>query len=215
MVRILIADDHEVIRRGLRQMIERHGKWSVCGEATSGAEALELARELKPDIVILDVSMPNTDSVELTRRLREALPSTEVLIFTMHEGEEMIRALVDAGARGYTFKSDTTAQILTAIEMLAGHKPFFTAKVSEALREAFLKSIASDAGKPPASFLSAREREVIQLLAESKSNKEVATRLGISVKTVETHRATIMRKLGINSVVELVHYAVRNKMISP
>ena len=215
MVRVLIGDDHEVIRRGLRQMIERRSGWSVCGEAASGAEVQRLAAELKPDVVILDVSMPGGDSVEVTRKLRAALPATEILIFTMHEGEEMIRALIGAGARGYLLKSDSTSQVYAAIESLVEHKPYFTAKVSEALREAFLKTIPSDGGKTPAALLSAREREIIQLLAESKSNKEVATKLGISVKTVETHRATIMRKLGVNSVVELVHYAVRNKIISP
>jgi len=215
MVRVLIGDDHEVIRRGLRQMIERRSGWSVCGEAASGVEVQRLAAELKPDVVILDVSMPGTDSVEVTRKLRAALPATEILIFTMHEGEEMIRALIGAGARGYLLKSDSTSQVYAAIESLVEHKPYFTAKVSEALREAFLKTIPSEGGKSPAALLSAREREIIQLLAESKSNKEVAAKLGISVKTVETHRATIMRKLGVSSVVELVHYAVRNKIISP
>ena len=214
-VRVLIGDDHEVIRRGLRQMIERRGGWAVCGEAASGAEVERLAAELAPDVVVLDVSMPATDSVEVTRRLRKAHPATEVLVFTMHEGEELIRALIGAGARGYLLKSDPTTQVYAALESLAEHKPYFTPKVSEALREAFLKTIPDDSGKAPASLLSGREREIIQLLAESRSNKEVATKLGISVKTVETHRATIMRKLGVSSVVELVHYAVRNKIISP
>ena len=215
MVRVLIGDDHEVIRRGLRQMIERRSGWSVCGEAASGAEVERLTAELAPDVVILDVSMPGTDSVEVTRRMRAAHPATEILIFTMHEGEEMIRALIGAGARGYLLKSDPTTQVYAALEALAEHKPYFTPKVSEALREAFLKTIPEGGGKTPATLLSAREREIIQLLAESRSNKEVATKLGISVKTVETHRATIMRKLGVSSVVELVHYAVRNKIISP
>jgi DNA-binding NarL/FixJ family response regulator len=215
MVRVLLADDHEVIRRGLRAMIERRSGWTVCGEASSGTEALERTRALRPDVLMLDVSMPGTSSVEVTRTLRSELPDTEILIVTMHESEEMLRTLIGAGARGYLLKSDPTSQVYAAIEALVQHKPYFTAKVSEALREAFLRSISSAATKAPAALLSGREREIIQLLAEGKSNKEVAATLDISVKTVETHRATIMRKLGVNSIVELVHYAVRNKFIAP
>lgn len=214
-VRILLADDHEVIRQGLRQLIDRHDGWQVCGEATTGEEATEQAMRLEPDIVILDVSMPGIATVEVISAIRAALPGTEILLFTMHEGEEMIRALLSAGARGYLLKSDPTSQILAAISALASGNPFFTPKVSESLREAFLRAIKGEQRGSSWSLLSPREREIIQLLAEGRSNKMVATALGIRVKTVETHRATIMRKLNINSVVELVHYAVRNKVISP
>lgn len=214
MTRILIADDHEVIRRGLRQMIERRPPWEVCGEAATGGDALERATALKPDLVILDLNMPGTDSVELTRQIRASLPETEVLIFTMHEGEELMRCLVGAGARGYVLKSDPLSEIFAAIEALGNHLPFFTGKVSAALREAFLRSMSGQQSRSPSAFLSAREREIVQLLAEGRSNKEVAASLGISVKTVETHRATIMHKLGVNSIVDLVHYAVRNNIIS-
>jgi DNA-binding NarL/FixJ family response regulator len=215
MVQVLIADDHEVIRRGLRQLIVHHPGWEVCAEAATGAEALEQATALKPDIVILDFSIPETDTIGLSRTIREQLPNTEVLVFTMHMGEEVMRAFISAGVRGYLFKTDTTSQIIAAIEALAKHKPFFTGKVSETLRESFVKSISGDGIRQPGGALSAREREIVQLIAEGRSNKEVAARLKISVKTVETHRATIMRKLGVNSVVELVHYTVRNKIIAP
>ncbi len=204
-----------MIRRGLRQLIERHAGWEVCGEATTGEQTVTLAAALKPDIVILDLSMLGFSSIEITRLLRTTLPNTEVLIFTMQEGEEMMRELIGAGARSYLLKSDPTSHIIAAIEALANHKPFFTAKISEALRSALQKTIGGTRSKSSLGLLSSREREIIQLLAEGQSNKEVSNHLGISVKTVETHRATIMRKLEINSVVELVHYAVRNKIISP
>lgn len=214
MTRILIADDHELIRRGLRQMIERHPDWEVCDEVVTGVQALERALELKPDVMIIDVSMPEMDAVQLTRQIRQRLPNTEVLIFTMHEGEELMCALIAAGARGYVLKSDPTRDMIAAVEALSKHLPYFTGKVSIELRESFVKSIKGDQSRFPSASLSQREREIVQLLAEGKSNKQVAAILGISVKTVETHRATIMHKLEANSIVELVHYAVRNNIIS-
>jgi len=214
MTRILIADDHELIRRGLRQMIERHPDWEVCDEVATGVQALERAPELKPDVMIIDVSMPEMDAVQLTRQIRQRLPNTEVLVFTMHEGEELMCALIAAGARGYVLKSDPTRDMIAAIEALSKHLPYFTGKVSIELRESFVKSIKGDQSRFPSASLSQREREIVQLLAEGKSNKQVAAILGISVKTVETHRATIMHKLEANSIVELVHYAVRNNIIS-
>jgi len=214
MTRILIADDHELIRRGLRQMIERHPDWEVCDEVATGVQALERAPELKPDVMIIDVSMPEMDAVQLTRQIRQRLPNTEVLVFTMHEGEELMCALIAAGARGYVLKSDPTRDMIAAIEALSKHLPYFTGKVSIELRESFVKSIKGDQSRFPSASLSQREREIVQLLAEGKSNKQVAAILGISVKTVETHRETIMHKLEANSIVELVHYAVRNNIIS-
>jgi DNA-binding NarL/FixJ family response regulator len=214
MTRLLIADDHELIRRGLGEMIGRHADWEVCGEAVTSAETLERATDLKPDVVILDVNMPEMDPIELTREIRRRLPDTEVLIFTMHEGEELMCALIGAGARGYVLKSDPTRDVIAAIEALGKHLPYLTGKVSAELRESFLKSIKGDQSRFPSTSLTVREREIVQLLAEGKSNKQVAAMLGISVKTVETHRATIMHKLDANTVVELVHYAVRNNIIS-
>ncbi len=211
---ILIGDDHELIRRGLRQLIERHADWEICGEATSGAELSECAPRLKPDVIILDVNMPDTDPIGLTRQMRQMLPECEILIFTMHEGEELMCALIAAGARGYVLKSDPTSDVIAAIESLRKHLPYFTGKVSQELSESFLKSVKGERSRFPSAALSVREREIVQLLAEGKANKQVAAILGISVKTVETHRATIMHKLDANSIVELVHYAMRNNIIS-
>ncbi|HSE23966.1 MAG TPA: response regulator transcription factor [Pyrinomonadaceae bacterium] len=212
-MRILLADDHDIVRRGLRDQLTTHEGWEVCGEATNGREAVAMALKLKPDVVVLDLSMPELNGLEATRQIRRELPRTEVLIFTMHETEQLIREVLAAGARGYVLKSDAGRQLTSAVEALSHHKPFFTAKVSEALLDAFLKSnVAPDEGSVFRT-LTDREREIVQMLAEGKSNKEIASQLSISVKTVETHRATVMRKLEINSIVELVHYAIRNQLV--
>jgi DNA-binding NarL/FixJ family response regulator len=213
MVTILIADDHDVVRRGLRDMLNAHSGWQVCGEASNGREAVKLAVSLKPDVVVLDLSMPELNGLEATRQIRHELPRTEVLIFTMHETEQLIREVLAAGARGYVLKSDAGRHLVTAVESLSHHKPFFTARVSEALLDAYLKSASKPDEGSVFRTLTAREREIVQMLAEGKSNKEIAARLSISVKTVETHRATVMRKLDINSIVELVHYAIRNQLV--
>lgn len=215
VVKILLADDHDVVRRGLREMLEARAGWEVCGEAANGREAVELALRLMPDVAVLDLTMPELNGLEATRHIRRELPSTEVLIFTMHETEQLIREVLAAGARGYVLKSDAGRQLLSAVEALAAHKPFFTAKVSQALLDAYLKSTASHDEASAFGLLTDREREIVQMLAEGKSNKEIASALSISVKTVETHRATVMRKLGINSIVELVHYAIRNQLVAP
>jgi len=211
----MIADDHEVIRRGLRQIVERYPGWEICGEATTGIEALERARTLHPDILILDLTMPGMDGVELVSQIRAGLPGMELLVFTIHESEELIRALVEAGAHGYLLKSDPTSEIVTAIEALERHDPYFTAKIAKPVRETLIRIIKGDRSRLSSAFPSARERQIIERLAQGKSNKEVAADLGISVKTVETHRTTIMHKVGATSIVELVHYAVRNKIFPP
>jgi DNA-binding NarL/FixJ family response regulator len=157
--------------------------------------------------------MPELNGLEATRQIRKDLPRTEVLIFTMHETEQLIREVLAAGARGYVLKSDAGQHLNQAVEALSHHKPFFTAKVSQALLDAFLKSDAKPDEGSVFRTLTSREREIVQMLAEGKSNKEIASKLSISVKTVETHRATVMRKLEINSIVELVHYAIRNQLV--
>jgi DNA-binding NarL/FixJ family response regulator len=216
MLRILIADDHAVIREALRGLLARRSDWHVCGEASTGREAVELARCLRPDIAILDLSMPELNGFEAAAQLRKALPNTEVLIFTMHETEDLVRQVIAAGARAYLLKSDAVKHIEAAVEALAQHKPYFASSVSEIMFNALKRSAADDGAidfaREP---LTGREREIVQLLAEGISNKQISGRLGMAVATVQTHRARIMRKLNVRSIAELVRYAVRNKIIEP
>ena len=210
MLRILIADDHDIVRRGLRVLLESHPGWQVCGEAATGRAAVAMAKQLVPDIAILDLAMPELNGLEATRQIRAAVPGVEVLIFTMHESEKVMRETIAAGARGYLLKSDATRYVVCAVEALAAHKPFFTSKVSEMLLEGYLraKTGQEDAG----GSLTGREREVVQLLAEGNSSKRIASRLDISVKTAETHRFRIMHKLGFSSLAQVVRYALRNSL---
>jgi DNA-binding NarL/FixJ family response regulator len=208
MIRILIADDHEVVRSGLRRILESQPKWEVVGDASDGKEAIAKALELEPDIAVLDYALPMVNGIEATRQIRARLPRTEVLIFTMHDNETLIRDLLAAGARGFLLKSDASRFLLAAIESLALHKPFFTAKVSEALLDSFLKRPGQ------ARFaLTPRERGVVQLIAEGNSNRQIAAVLNISIKTVETHRSAVMRKLNLSSSASLVRYAIRNEIV--
>jgi DNA-binding NarL/FixJ family response regulator len=214
-LRILLADDHDVVRHGLRSLLEAQEGWQVCAEALNGRDAVELAGKFLPDIAILDVSMPSLNGLDATRIIRKASPKTEVLIFTMHESEQLIREVLAAGAKGYLLKSDAARSVVAAVEALAAHRPYFNWKVSETILDGFLRASATTpaeetAGEP----LTPREREILQLLAEGLSNKEVAARLVISIKTVETHRSTVMRKLDAHSVVDLVRYALRNNLTS-
>jgi DNA-binding NarL/FixJ family response regulator len=214
-LRILLADDHDVVRRGLRQLLDEREGWEVCGEALTGRKAVQMATELKPHIAIVDLSMPELNGIEATRQIRRALPDTEILVYTMHDSEELVRKALAAGARGYLLKSDASRYLITAIEMLADHKPFFSGNVSETVLSGFLRAAESKEGDASSSPLTPRETEIIQLLAEGKSNKKISELLRISVKTVEAHRATIMRKLQVNTVVDLVRYAFRNQIAQP
>ena len=216
-VRILVADDHEIVRQGLRALLEAQPGWQVVAEAIDGREALDKAKRLRPDVVVLDVSMPNLNGLEATRQIRKALPETEVLILTMHDSEQLVREVLEAGARGYVLKSDAGRALVTAVESLRNCKPYFTSRVSEIVLDGYLHGgERSDAFNAPRTVrLSPREREIVQLLAEGKSNKEVAVALHISVKTAETHRTNLMRKLDLHSISELVRYAIRNKMVEP
>jgi DNA-binding NarL/FixJ family response regulator len=208
VTRILIADDHDVVRSGLRSILETHPNWEVVAEAADGKEAILKTFEAKPDVAVLDYSLPVVNGVEVTRQIRARLRGTEVLIFTMHDNKSLIQELLKAGARGYLLKSDAKRYLIAAIESLAVHKPFFTARVSEALLESYLTR-SSQIG----STLTNRERSVTQLIAEGHTNKEIAHLFNISIKTVETHRATIMRKLNLSSSAALVRYAIRNKLV--
>ncbi|HEV8714573.1 MAG TPA: response regulator transcription factor [Candidatus Binatia bacterium] len=208
MTRILIADDHDVVRSGLRAILEAHPNWEVVAEAADGKEAILKAIEAKPDVAVLDYSLPLVNGVEVTRQIRGRLPRTEVLIFTMHDNEILIQELLKAGARGYLLKSDAKRYLIAAVEALAVRKPFFTARVSEALLESYLTR-TNQAG----STLTNRERSVVQLIAEGHTNKDIAHLLNISIKTAETHRAAAMRKLNLSSSAALVRYAIRNKLV--
>lgn len=213
-VRILLADDHDIVRRGIRPLIESEWGWEICGEAVDGRQAVKMALELKPDIVIVDVAMPELGGVEVTRQIKRGLPETEVLVFTGQESEALVHQLIAAGARGFVLKSEAAAGLLPAIKALCDHKPYLGAHVSHIVFEQYLKGgPAPDQAAPDG--LTPREREIVQLLAEGKSNKDVATVLGISIKTAETHRAAIMRKLHFEAFSELVRYAVRNHIVQP
>jgi DNA-binding NarL/FixJ family response regulator len=213
-LRILVADDHALMRRGMKAILESQPGWSVCGEAHTGREAVTKAEELRPDIVILDICMPELNGIEATRQIRKVSPRTEVLILSVHHSDNLIRELLDAGARGYIVKSDADADLVTAIESLAQRKPFFTSYATEMLMNGYAGDGSStEQLTSTPEKLTGREREIVQLLAEGKSSKEVASTLNISTKTAETHRANIMRKLDFHSVGEIVRYAVRNQII--
>lgn len=209
---VLIADDHEIVRAGVRNLLESGG-YACCGEASNGREAVKMAEELQPDVAILDVTMPELNGIEAAKQVLKLCPETKVLVFTVHDAEQVVVEIFRTGAHGYILKSDAGSQLLDAVKCVLGGKHYFSSQVSEvifdSMRDKSLPHVADkDDDKP-----TTREREIIQLLAEGHSNKEVASKLGISVKTVETHRAAIMRKLGLHSIGELVRYAIRNNFI--
>ena len=214
-LRILVADDHELVRRGVKTLVRAQRGWQLVGEAVNGRDAVEKARELKPDVAILDITMPELDGLEATRQIREAVPKTEVLILTMHESDQMVRRVLEAGARGYVLKSDLGGCLVQAVKSVSDGKRFLTPKVSEIVLEGFLKAASEPKGSKLAQGRpTPREVEIVRLLGEGRTNKEIAEALGITVRTVETHRAKIMLKLGLHSLTELVHYAIRNKIVS-
>jgi DNA-binding NarL/FixJ family response regulator len=212
--RILLADDHELVRRGLRTLLESQPGWEVCGEASNGRTAVEMSRALVPDIVVMDVSMPELNGFEATRQILAKQPKVEILALSMHESQQMVNEVLDAGARGYVLKSAAGSDLVAAVEALCRHDYFFSARLGAVAKN--VDQVASDRPrkrpKNPGA-LTRREREILQLLAEGCANKLVGSRLEISVKTVETHRARIMRKLKADSVVDVVRYAIRNGLI--
>ena len=212
--RIFIADDHEVVRKGLVSLLEAQPGWEVCGEAGDGREAVEKAAELKPDITILDIGMPSLNGLEATRQILKANPDAKILILTLHDSDSVVREVLNAGARGFLLKSDAARDLVAAAEALRRDKTYFTSKVAAMVLEGYLKGgVAPSPTQVTRNRLTPREREIVQLLAEGKSTKEVAVALGLSVKTAETHRSNIMRKLQIHSVSDLVLYAVRNNIV--
>ena len=210
--RLLLADDHEVVRRGLKALLEAKPGWTVVGEAVTGREAVEKAKALKPQVVILDMSMPELNGLEATRGILKAVPDTRVLVLTQHESEELVRAFLEAGVQGYLVKSDAARDLIAAVESLEQGRPFFTSKVARMVLEGYLEAQAKSGCR---NALTPSERQIVQLLAEGNTNKQVASALNVAVKTVETHRAHIMRKLQLHSVSDLVRYAVRNNMLQP
>jgi DNA-binding NarL/FixJ family response regulator len=212
-LRILVADDHELVRCGIRGLLRARRGWTVVGEAMNGREAVEKANRLKPDVAILDISMPDLDGLQATRRIRKAVPSTKVIVLTMHDSDQMVRRALDAGALGYVLKSDLATQLIKAVKDVFAGKQFLTPRISDIVLKGFLEigNEVHTTGYPQAGP-TPREVEVIRLLAEGKANKEIAVRLGITIRTVETHRAKIMLKLGLHSLAELIHYAIRYKI---
>jgi DNA-binding NarL/FixJ family response regulator len=213
-VRILVVDDHDIIRRGLKQLLTSRPGWEVCGEAKTGREAVALAKQLQPDIVVMDVSMPELDGLEAARKINKLFPKMGILILTLHFSDPLVRDIVAAGARAYILKSDAARDLVVGVEALANQQTFFTPRAADVLLNAFSrKNSQLDLRVLNRSRLTPREREIVKLLAEGKTSREAALALGISVKTAETHRANIMRKLEVHSVSEVVRYAVQNHII--
>ena len=211
MLRILIADDHEIVRKGVRDVIEGHPGWEVCAEASDGQQALELALEEKPDVAILDVSLPIMNGLALARRLRKECPKVRVLLFTMHDDDETVSGGLAAGARGYVLKSDSESHLEAAISALHANRLYFSSPVSELLLDAAL----NERKRSRLESFTIRELEVAQLIAEGNGNKQIARLLDISIKTVETHRAAAMRKAGVRSAAEFVRFAIKHNLIQP
>ncbi len=216
--RVLVADDHPVVRRGLRAMLESQRGIEVCGEASDGLAAVDLVKKGKPDLLLLDLTMPEMNGLEVTTAVRECSPETEVLILSMHFSEEVAREVLRCGALGYMLKSDADAELLEAIDRVRRHQPFFTSKLASAMAQNFMDGTpeagVDEKGKP-ASPLTDREVQVVQLLAEGKSNKEVAGTLGVSTRTVESHRNHVMHKMNFGSFSELIRFAVRSSLVAP
>jgi DNA-binding NarL/FixJ family response regulator len=209
MLKILIADDHELIRLGVRDVVESHPGWEVCGEASDGNEALELACKHRPDILVLDVSLPLMNGLAVTRRLRQQMPSISVLLYTMHDEDDTISGGLAAGARGYLLKTDTAQHLEAAISSLGARRPYFSSSVSEFL----LDAAVNDRKRSRLESFTMRELEVAQLMAEGNSNKQIARQLARSIKTVESHRAAAMRKAGVRSAAEFVRFAIKQNLI--
>ena len=211
MLRILLADDHEIVRKGVRELVETHPDWEICGEAADGEQALEIALREKPDVAILDVSLPRLKGIALTYRLQQECPKTRVLLFTMHDDDDTVTEALAAGARGYVLKSDSEQHLTAAIAAVAANRPYFSGPISELLLDAAM----NDGKLSRLESFTARELEVTQRIAEGNSNRKIALLLGISIKTVESHRAAAMRKAGCRTAAEFVRFAIKHNLIQP
>jgi DNA-binding NarL/FixJ family response regulator len=212
-LRILLVDDHELVRQGLRFMLETHAEWVICGEAATGREAIDLTQQLHPDFVLIDVHMPGMDGLQATREILALNSQIEILILTIDDSEDVVRAAANAGAHGIIMKSDAAFELMAAMTALARHEPFFSGKTSRVVNRGFTRPLGNGPSIP--AEITDREREVLVLVADGYSNKEIGTALGISAKTVEGHRGSVMRKLGLKSTAELVRFAMRNNLVQP
>lgn len=214
-LRILLADDHEIVRRGLRAVLEAEPDLEVTDEAASGLDAVEKAQRNHPDVVLMDISMPELNGLEAARRIRRALPGVEVLFLTMHESEQMVREGMDAGGRGFLLKTDAGHELVPAVRSVSRHKPYFSPRIRAMSFSSGDPANPANALRGPVRLcaLTPREREVVQLLGEGKSTKDVASALQITLKTAATHRTNILRKLELHSIADLVRYAIRNGIV--
>jgi DNA-binding NarL/FixJ family response regulator len=208
-LRILVADDHEVVRRGIRTLIETHSEWEICGESSTGRDAVAKAARMKPDVVLLDITMPDLSGSEAIPEILKVQPETKILVLTMHDSGQMASRVLAAGARGLVLKSDASHDLILALEAMGKNKIFLSPGVTKIL----VNEIQRNQAVPSPDILTSRETEVLKYLAEGKSNKEVAARLGISPRTIDAHRARIMDKLHIRTLSELVHFAIRHKIV--
>lgn len=213
-VRILIADDHGIVRKGLRLQLEQNPSFQVIGEATDGREAVRLTEELKPEVVIMDIAMPNLNGIQAAAQIVKRNPHTGVIILSMHSDESYLIRALTAGAKGYLLKDNADVDLYRAVQVVAQGKPFFSPAISNTLLEDYMRQLQQRGLQDSYDLLTDREKEILQLLAEGKSSKEVATDLNLSPNTVDTHRTRIMQKLDLHSSAEIVLYAVRKKIIS-
>lgn len=212
--RILLADDHPVFRLGLCSLLGSHAGWEICGQASDGREAVDMCRQLKPDLLVLDIGMPELNGVDAARRILRDNPRQTILILTEVASEQVIRDCLQAGVRGWVYKSDNTAELTAAVEALQRHRSTFSSRVCDLILDGYLLGQRLGPVTLTAPRLSLREREVVQLVGEGKTSKDIATILGVSLKTAETHRSNILMKLNLHSTVELVLYAIQNDIVS-
>jgi len=213
-IRILVVDDHAVVRNGVRFVLEKQPGWEICGEAQTGREGVAAAKELKPDVVIQDITLPELSGMEVLRQVKKALPDTEVIMFTAHEMEDLVHQVFDAGGRSYLLKTDDPSHLIEAVRAAAEHKAYFTPRVSQIILRR-LQSGSMGERPTPGNSLTGREREAVKFIAEGRTNKELADVLGVSLRTAESHRAAVMQKLGLKTIGELIRYALRNGIIEP
>jgi len=213
-LRLVLADDHKMMRSGLRLLLEREPDFCVVGEASDGREAIEVTDAQKPDVVVMDVAMPNLNGIEAARRITASHANTSVVILSMHSDESYVLRALNAGARGYLLKDSAESDLIAAVRAVSEGKAFFSPAISKLLVEDYVRQLRQRGVEDSYELLTPRERELLQLLAEGKTTKEIATALNLSPHTVETHRANVLRKLNLNSLPELILYAVRKGVIS-